>query len=65
MKKAHKGLIAGGFIAAITGALGTVLGGIFLDKRKAKALGSGTKIAGDDEDMGAENDPIIDVAKTL
>lgn len=64
MKKAHKGLIVGGIIAAITGAVGTIMGGLFLDKKVAqKAIGP--KIAGDDDDMGAEDDPIINVAKTL
>lgn len=64
MKKVHKGMIAGGIVAAITGAVGTLVGGLLLDKRTAqKAIGG--KVAGEDDDMGAENDPIIDVAKTL
>jgi hypothetical protein len=64
MKKAHKALVVGGIIATITGAIGTIMGGLFLDKKTAmKAIGP--KISGDDDDVGAEDDPIINVAKTL
>ena len=65
MKKAHSALIAGGIVATITATVGTMLGTLLLDKATVrKALGS--KIAGDDDDMGAEgDDPIINVAKSL
>jgi hypothetical protein len=67
MKKAHKGLLVGGFVAGITGLIGTIMGAMFLDKKAAmKSVG---KVAGEfgggDDDMGAEDDPIINVAKTL
>jgi hypothetical protein len=68
MKKSHKGLLVGGFVAGITGLIGTIMGGMFLDKKAAlKSVG---KVAGefgssDGDDMGAEDDPIINVAKTL
>jgi hypothetical protein len=65
MKKAHKGLLVGGLVSTIFGGIGVVVGKLFLDKRTA-AKAIGPKIAGeDDDDMGAENDPIIDVAKSL
>lgn len=64
MKKAHKGLIVGGIVSTIMGSIGVIMGKMFLDKRTA-AKSIGPKIAGDDDDMGAEGDPIIDVAKTL
>lgn len=65
MKKAHSALIAGGIVASITATIGTIIGTLLLDRTTVrKALGS--KIAGDDDDMGAEgDDPIINVAKTL
>ncbi len=64
MKKAHKSLLAGGIVAALFGGIGTVVGKLFLDKRTA-AKAIGPKIAGEEDEMGAEDDPIINVAKTL
>jgi hypothetical protein len=64
MKKAHKGLLAGGIVAGIAGLIGTAIGGLLLSKKDAmKAIGG--KVAGEDDDMGAENDPIVELAKTL
>jgi hypothetical protein len=66
MKKAHKGLLVGGFVAGITGLIGTIMGSMFLDKKAAlKSVGKVAGEFGDGADMGAEDDPIINVAKTL
>jgi hypothetical protein len=66
MKKAHKGLVVGGFVAAVTGLIGTVMGSMFLDKKAAlKSVGKVAGEFGDDDDMGAEDDPIVKLAKTL
>jgi hypothetical protein len=65
MKRAHKNLVVGGIIASITGAIGTIVGNMFLDKQSTLRKTLTSSIAGDD-DMGAENDdPIINVARTL
>lgn len=62
MKKATKAGFLGAIITAVLGAVGIVAGKKYMDGTLKKAIGP--KIAGDD-DMGAEGDPIIDVAKTL
>lgn len=65
MKKAHKGLLAGGIVAGLFAAVGTAVGGLLLSKKDAlKSIGG--KVAGEDDDVGAESgDPIVELAKTL
>lgn len=63
MKKSTKDLVVGGGIAIVTGIIGTFFGQKLLDKAKSSKL-LGSKIAGDDDDMG-EEDPIVKAAKSL
>ncbi len=67
MKKAHTTLVVGGIVSAFTAGLGIIMGKFFMDK--TAALKSVGKVAGEfgsgDDEMGAEDDPIVQLAKTL